>query len=70
MHALSRPQQQLIIGEVAWIVLDLYAASLARARSGECAMGTGEAQPLTGASWPHGRFGEDSPGASALPAAP
>lgn len=35
MPALSRSQQQLIIGELAWAALDLYAAALAKADGSE-----------------------------------
>jgi hypothetical protein len=48
MPAPSRAQQQLIIGEVAWIVLDLYAASIARARSMESAGGHGASRGTVG----------------------
>ena len=61
MPAPSRSQQQLIIGEVAWIVLDLYAASLARGRSGESANGGSEARMAEAGDRPYGRRRDDPP---------
>lgn len=68
MPALSRSQQQLIIGDLAWTVLDLYAASLARARSGERAMADGTSAGPDGGERRYGRRRDDRPGAGTVSA--
>lgn len=70
MPAPSRSQQQLIIGELAWTVLDLYAASLARERSGESANGPVESRHAENRARPYGRRRGDQAGAIAPSASP